>query len=103
MVELEKNEIINDEYIILSDKTNLPLARLYIEEIYKPNLDLECEKVLGSNDPNHPYHKYIQRGDDTWYVGGKVEKINNPFHFDFKSIRKSPEQVKNEIKQPRTQ
>ena len=35
---------------------------------------------------------------ETLYIGGKVEKINLPLHFDFKKIRKTPEQVKEEIK-----
>ena len=92
------NEYKDKEYITLIDSTNLPLAKLYIEEIYEPDLDLECEKVLGSKDPNHPYHSEIKKHGETLYIGGKVEKINLPFHFDFKKIRKTPEQVKEEIK-----
>ena len=94
----EKGNYENEEFITLTDPTSLPLAKLYIEEIYEPDLDLECEKVLGSTDPNHPYHSEIKKHGETLYIGGRVEKINLPFHFDFKQIRKRPEQVKEEIK-----
>ncbi len=88
---------IGDE-IILKDSTNLPLAKLTIEDIYEPDLDIECEKVLGANDSNHPYYNEVKRFDKTHYLGGSVEKINLPPHYDFCDIRKTPEEMKEIIK-----
>ena len=96
------NELDSDKYkvgciVLLKDPTGLTLAKLYIEEKYKPDLNLECEKVLGSTDPNHPYYKEIRKNYSVLYIGGKVEKVNLPFHFDFRQIRRTPDEVKKEI------
>lgn len=95
--ESEKSSYMIGSHLTLTDKTNLPLANFHIESIYKPDRIDECEKVLGSSDDNHPYVKEILEGDDIWYIGGRLEKINLPYHFDFNELRKTPEQVRKEI------
>ena len=80
--------------IILKDKTNLPLAHFHIEEIYKPDIEKECKGVYGTNDDNHPYVKILQSRPNVHYIGGRVEKINLPSHFDFNSLRLTPDKVK---------
>lgn len=93
--EQTKNKIKHEEFVILRDSTNLPIAKLYIEDIYKPNINKECEKVYGTLDTNHPYVKIVKSyGNDVWYVGGKVKLINFPPHFDFNEDRYTPEQMK---------
>ena len=95
--ENEKKEYENIEYVTLLDSTNLPIAKFFIESIYKPDRKIECIKVLGSDDLNHPYGKEILTGENIYYIGGRLEKINLPFHFDFTELRKTPKQVKKEI------
>lgn len=91
----KKEELKNLNEIKLLDSTNLPLAKLLIDDIYKPDLIKECKSVFGTDDDNHPYIKKILKDkDDTFYVGGKLEKINLPLHFDFSDIRMTPEQTK---------
>jgi sulfate adenylyltransferase len=90
----EKQKINLNDKILLVDETNLPLARLNVEDIYKPNVEKECKYVLGSNDKNHPFHNEIMKNKENFYIGGKLEKINLPFHFDFKEIRRTPDEVK---------
>ncbi len=93
-----KEKIKHENSIILRNSYNLPLARLYIKDIYKPNLDNEYKKVYGSTDPNHPYIKTIKEWEEKdgslWYVGGRVEQLNNPPHYDYAEYRMSPEKVK---------
>jgi sulfate adenylyltransferase len=99
-IDTKKMEEIKDlNEIKLLDSTNLPLAKLYIDDIYKPDLIKECKCVFGSDDDNHPYIKKILKDkNDTFYVGGKIEKINLPLHFDFKDIRMTPKQTKKYFK-----
>jgi len=94
--EITKEKIKHEEYVILKNSTNLPLAKLYITDIYKPDLLQECLKVYGTNDINHPYVKIINdlTKNNIWYIGGKVKKINDPQHFDFINDRYTPEQMK---------
>ena len=61
--------------ITLKDETGVSIANMVIESIYKPNLDDECEYVLGSIDPNHPYHDIIMENKNKYYIGGIVKKF----------------------------
>ncbi len=94
-----KEKIKHEEYVILKNSYGLPIAKLYVQDIYKPDIRKECKKVYGSNDKNHPYVSIIKNlvkesNDDLWYVGGPLEKINMPPHFDFQEDRMTPEQTR---------
>jgi sulfate adenylyltransferase len=85
--------------IVLRDKYNLPLARLEVQDIFKPNLEDECLKVYGTTDSNHPYVQIIDSyGSDVWYIGGPVTKINDIPHFDFNDNRMTPLDTKKYFK-----
>jgi len=84
--------------VILADSTNLPLAQFHISDIYSPDLELECKNVYGTTDDNHPYVNEVLSDRDILYVGGRIERINLPVHFDFGEYRLTPEDVKSEIK-----
>ena len=96
--ETEKEKWSKYKEVVLVDETNLPLALFKIGDIYQPDLEVECQKVFGTTDTNHPYVGEILSNPNRYYVGGEVEMINRPFHFDFSSIRLTPDEVKSEIK-----
>ena len=77
----EKNKLLDKKSVLLCDKTNLPIAELLIEDIYKPDLVKECKSVFGCDDDNHPYIKKILKQEDNYYIGGTVKKIRLPLHF----------------------
>ena len=87
------------EFLVLTDKTNLPIAKLYIEDIYKPDLYLESVSIFGCDDDNHPYISEMLKNKDIYYIGGKVEKIRLPVHYDFENIRLTPPQTRDYFKQ----
>lgn len=92
--ENQKDSININTNLILKDETGISIAELLVEDIYKPDLYEECRCVLGSIDENHPYHSIIMENKDKYYVGGKVKKIQLPLHYDFKELRKTPEETK---------
>ncbi len=93
-------KVKDSKTLILRNSFNLPIARLHVEDIYKPDLREECFKVYGSDDDNHPYVKIVlDYGDDTRYVGGRVEKINDVPHFDFQDSRYTPTETKQIFKE----
>lgn len=83
-----------DKTILLKDKNNLPLAKLEVQDVYKPDLEKECLKVYGTLDTNHPSVKRLLSNKDIYYVGGKVHKINDVLHYDFNDLRLNPKQIK---------
>jgi sulfate adenylyltransferase len=93
-----KERIKHHDRVVLKSRYNLPLAWLNVEQVWKPDLKREWKKVLGTTDTNHPYIKVMQSwGDDIWYVGGRVEKINDVPHYDFSDDRLTPYDVKTMI------
>lgn len=93
-----KNKLKHELTVILCDSTNLPIASMNIESIFKPDLNMECELAYGSNDTNHPYVNIILNQKNIYYIGGKLTKINDPLHYDFKDIRLTPKQTKEYFK-----
>lgn len=80
--------------IVLKDEQGFSLAVLDIEDIYKPNIYKECLSAYGTTDDNHPYVAIVNERKNMWYVGGKLTKIQLPRHYDFKELRRTPEETK---------
>lgn len=98
ITEEQYKTIKNEQKIILKDEQGFSLAILSIEDIYKPDLEKECLLAYGTNDDNHPYVKLVKERKNMYYVGGKLEKIELPRHYDFKNIRLTPEETKKYFK-----
>jgi sulfate adenylyltransferase len=76
------------------------LAVITIESIYKVDKNLEAEKVFGSpDDILHPAIRYllVDTKDRTYQIGGSIEGIQLPVHFDFVSLRKTPEELRAQL------
>lgn len=90
----ELSKFNNGDDIILKDVSGLSLAKLKNIEIYRPNLEKECQNVYGTIDDNHPSVKRIFSNKNILYLGGDVEKISGVNHCDFTEYRLTPAQVK---------
>lgn len=98
-INVEQYETIkNEKQITLKDEQGFSLAVMDVEDIYKPDLQNECQKAYGTTDDNHPYVKIVYERKSMHYVGGKVEKIELPRHYDFRDIRLTPVQTKQYFK-----
>ena len=58
-----------------------------MEDIYTPNKVLEATKVFGDDDSAHPAVKYLHQTVKEHYIGGKVQAIQPPTHFDYVALR----------------
>ena len=83
--------------LTLRDKEGFPLAMLSIEEIWKPDILNECEKVFNTNDELHPAVYHLIQVSNPVYVGGTLEGIALPNHFDYKSLRHTPRELREEF------
>lgn len=105
---ISKKEFIKKNFtkgsdIILCNQAHLPIAKLTIDEYFEPDLKYECECAYGTFDSNHPYVEYKLSQGDCYYVSGNLIKINDVPHFDFKELRKTPEQLREFIKNEKWQ
>jgi len=82
---------IGDRLSLVDNSTSegLDLAVLTVESIWQPDKAREAELVFGANDRAHPSVAYLWDEAGSHYVGGKVEGIVLPPHYDFVSLRRN--------------
>jgi sulfate adenylyltransferase len=82
------------QQIELRDFDNLVLARMRIDSKWQPDMALEAQQVFGTTDGTHPAVNYLLTQSGTWYLGGPVEILHAPEHYDFKGLRHTPASLK---------
>jgi len=84
-------ELRPGQSIALNDQEGFLLAILTISEVWHPDKKEEAEIVYGTADPSlHPGVRQLLDQDGTWYVGGSVEGVSLPIHYDFLQLRLAP-------------
>ncbi|MDH3348087.1 MAG: bifunctional sulfate adenylyltransferase/adenylylsulfate kinase [Desulfobulbaceae bacterium] len=77
--------------VSLNDQEGFLLAQLTVEEVWRPDKTLEAKHVYGTADPElHPGVKYLYEEVEDWYVGGTVQGLTLPIHYDFREYRLTP-------------
>ena len=87
----------NDK-IFLRSKEGFIIAKMNIESIWRPNLKKEAKLVYKTEDTLHPAVNFLFFSSNKIYLGGKIEKIRMPTHYDFVKYRKGPKEVKSIFK-----
>ncbi|MFP4446070.1 MAG: bifunctional sulfate adenylyltransferase/adenylylsulfate kinase [Desulfosudaceae bacterium] len=80
--------------VALRDQEGLLLAVMRIEDIWKIDREREAAAVFGTNDPVHPGVDYLYHVCREYYVGGPVEVVRLPIHFDSRQLRKTPREIR---------
>jgi len=74
------------------------LAIITVEDVYRPDRVKEAIEVFGADDPAHPSVSYLRRKVKDFYVGGKVQAIQPPTHFDYVALRYTPAELRAHFK-----
>ncbi|MFY9527982.1 MAG: hypothetical protein WAR24_03640, partial [Candidatus Acidiferrales bacterium] len=90
-------EIRPGSTIALRDPEGVMLAVLHVEEVWKPDRLAEAKMVYGTTSTAHPGVAYLLNQMHPWYVGGHLEGILPPSHFDFRNLRLTPEELRAEF------
>jgi sulfate adenylyltransferase len=85
--------------VALRDPEGVMLALLHVEEVWKPDRMAEAESVFKTTSPAHPGVEYLLRQAYPWYVGGRLEGAHMPSHYDFRSLRFTPAELRAEFAQ----
>ncbi|MGB9430444.1 MAG: bifunctional sulfate adenylyltransferase/adenylylsulfate kinase [Gammaproteobacteria bacterium] len=85
--------------IALRDPEGVPLALLTVADIWEPDLKCEAQGVFGTCDELHPGVAYLLRKSNPVYIGGRIEGIEAPMHYDFRHLRLTPQQVREQFQQ----
>ena len=80
----------------LRDPEGFLLAVMHIEDIWRPDKEREAQGVYNSSDKIHPGVRHLFNEVKEYYVGGRIEVISLPLHYDFKQLRQTPSEVRSE-------
>ena len=74
------------------------LAAIHVEDIWSPDLHREAEAIFGSSTgaaiEEHPGASYLLDQSHPVYVGGRVEGLQPPVHYDFAMLRLTPAEIR---------
>ena len=83
--------------LALRDPEGVMLAVLHVEDVWKPDREAEAAGVFGTTSTDHPGVAYLRRQAHGWYVGGRVEGVQLPAHYDFMTLRLTPRELRSEL------
>jgi sulfate adenylyltransferase len=91
---INKNDLpTRAEWIVLRDSRNYIMAMMRIEEVFFWDPIRESRLVLGTNDYQHPLVSEMDSWGDLC-ISGELKVLNLPIYTDFKSLRRSPVEVR---------
>lgn len=83
--------------LVLRDKEGFPLAILHIGDIWEPDLKAEAKAVFGTVDETHPAVNYLLNFTNPVYVGGTLEGMTAPKHYDYQGLRHTPLELREQF------
>jgi sulfate adenylyltransferase len=83
--------------IALRDTEGVMLAALHVDEVWQPDRTAEATSVYGATSTLHPGVDFILNNTNPWYVGGRVEGLRLPTHYDFRLLRLTPVELRAEF------
>ena len=83
-----------NEKIVLRDKEGFAIALLTINDLWHPDKDKEAHHIYKTTDTYHPGVNVLLNDTHPTYVGGSIEGIHNPKHYDYPELRHTPFQLR---------
>ncbi len=83
--------------VALRDAEGVMLAVLEVEDVWQPDRAAEAKAVFGTTSKAHPGADYTMNKSNPWYVGGTLEGLQLPVHYDFRALRLTPAELRAEF------
>ena len=80
--------------VALRDAEGVMIAILHVEDIWQPDRQAEGKAVFKTASTAHPGVAYLMNRSNPWYVGGRLEGLQLPSHYDFKALRQTPAELR---------
>ena len=80
--------------VAIRDPEGFLLAIMHVEDIWRPDKEKEANLLFGTTDRSHPGVADLFQNSGEYYVGGALEVLSLPLHFDFKQLRMTPPEVR---------
>ena len=83
--------------IAVRDAEGVMLAVLHVDEVWQPDRKAEAKSVFNTTSTVHPGVDYLLNKGNAWYVGGRIEGVQMPSHYDFRALRLTPAELREEF------
>ena len=83
--------------VALRDAEGVMLAVLHVDDVWQPDRKAEAQSVFSTTSTVHPGVDYLLNKSNPWYVGGKLEGLQMPSHYDFRALRFTPAELRTEF------
>jgi sulfate adenylyltransferase len=84
----------NGSSLALRDSEGVMLAALHVTDVWQADREEESQKVFGATAREHPGAAHLLEGTRPWYIGGRLEGLQLPTHYDFTTLRMTPAEVR---------
>jgi sulfate adenylyltransferase len=84
--------------LALRDPEGVMLAVLHVSDVWQPDRMAEAQSVFGTTNREHPSVAWLMDRTHPYYVGGRIEALQAPVHYDYHSLRLTPAQVRDAIR-----
>jgi len=84
--------------IALRDLEGVILATMTVTDKWFPDKAHEAQKVFGIDDNAHPAVHYLHNIAGDVYLGGPITGIQQPAHYDFRSRRNTPNELRSHFR-----
>lgn len=84
--------------ISVRDPEGVVLATMLVADIWVPDKIDEALAVYGTDDRAHPGIRYLLDQSHPIYLGGSIKGLASPSHYDFKNLRHTPNELRNNFR-----
>ncbi len=96
--EIQAKSLESGQSVTLRDPEGFLLAVLHIDDMWPMDREKEAALVYNSTDQAHPGIQYLHDVVGDVYIGGRLEVLSLPLHFDFKQLRLTPAETRTAFK-----
>ncbi|KAL7317525.1 Sulfate adenylyltransferase [Mucor circinelloides] len=97
--QIEESKIEPSKRIALLDPRDYePLAILTVEDVYRPDKSKEAALVYGADDSAHPAVHYLHNIAKEFNIGGSLQAVQSPSHYDYVANRYTPTELRAHFK-----
>ncbi len=80
--------------VALHDSEGFMPAVITVESKWQPDKNKEAENIYGTLDTAHPGVDYLMNSVGNVYIGGKIDAVQLPLHYDFQALRYTPAELR---------
>jgi sulfate adenylyltransferase len=91
------DKLAKTKVLALRDPEGVMLAALHIEEIWDLDRQASAAATFGTTDLKHPGVSYMMQRTHPVALGGRLEGMQLPVHYDFRPLRLTPAELRAEF------